>query len=340
MSKKNYKRIVAAALAATMVFGSALTVYADPESQQDEGTPGVSTGTGSYEGGELKYPTLSVTLPTIPEGTYDYIADPNGLIGLTDNAKYEDAEFTGDTGIYFETSDNTYSEKSAAQEVENQNAQDIDVTVKVEVTTPGDSSIQYASSATFADEDTTNGFYLAITDDAEESPKVAALSTSGVATLTTTVEGNPDNYQAGYSSDDGYGYTLKTAEDDSPLTWNKCSFILTGALNLNATWGDDIEFPEITITWSYKEHADASVTETAVSGSSNVVHYTVPEGVTVSKVEIVKTAGVTTLSSGSHYTVNAAAGTINITASVLTNNKGNTLKVTFSNEATVELPIN
>ena len=69
---KNFKKYTAIAVAATMTIGSAMTVFAG------DVTPGVSEGEGSYEGGEMKYPTLTVTLPTIPAGTYDYIADPNG----------------------------------------------------------------------------------------------------------------------------------------------------------------------------------------------------------------------------------------------------------------------
>lgn len=247
MNKKNYKRIAAVVLAATMSLGTALTAVA--------ADPGTSTGTGSYEGGALKYPTLSVTLPTIPDKTYDYIADPNGLIAATSNAKYSGATFTGTTGVFFKTTDNTYTEKSAAQELTNANAQDIDVKVKLEVETAGDESIQFANSATFDAGDKANKIYLAITDDAQESPKVAALSADGAATVMTTVEGVPGNYEPNYdASGGGYGYKLKGS---GTTDWNKCSFILTGAINKNATWGDNVTFPSIKVTWSYEEHVDA-----------------------------------------------------------------------------------
>ena len=95
---KNFKKYTAIAVAATMTIGSAMTVFAG------DVTPGVSEGEGSYEGGEMKYPTLTVTLPTIPAGTYDYIADPNGLIAATSGEKYADSTFTGDTGVFFLTS--------------------------------------------------------------------------------------------------------------------------------------------------------------------------------------------------------------------------------------------
>ena len=127
---KNLKKFTAIALASTMTFGSSMTVFAaelDGSGDTSTSTAGVSEGTGSYEGGEMKYPTLSVTLPTIPEGTYDYIADPNGLIAATSNEKYTGATFTGSTGVFFLTDSTakTYTENSAVQKLSNENAQDL-----------------------------------------------------------------------------------------------------------------------------------------------------------------------------------------------------------------------
>ena len=89
--KKGFKRFLTVAMAATLVFGTTMSAFAEGE--------GTSEGAGTYEGGEMKYPTLSVTLPTIPAGTYDYIADPNGLIALTSAAAHTGYTFTGNTGI-------------------------------------------------------------------------------------------------------------------------------------------------------------------------------------------------------------------------------------------------
>lgn len=356
MRKKFFKKSVAIALTAAMTFGSALTVFAEgeehnPTSPTETPTAGVGEGTGSYEGGELKYPTISVTLPTIPAGTYDYVADPNGLIEATKGddgsaAKDSDSTYTGSTGIFFLTSTaddgkKTYTEKSKALTLSNENAQDIDVSVKLEQKTAGDTAIQYAQTGTFETSDKVNKLYLAITDDASTDPKVAALSASGAATLTTTVAGVPNNFKAGYDSGDGqYKYSVK---DEADLTdWNDCSFNLTGAINKNATWGDNVNFPTIKVTWSYKEHTDApNVTETSISGTNNVIHFSVPTGVSVNKVELVKSTGATTLSSGSHYSIDTTAGTITFVSGVLSNNVNNKIKIYFNNEpaTTVELPI-
>ena len=165
MRARSIKRVLTVALATTMVLGSTMTAFA---------AAGESEGEGTYEGGEMKYPTLSVTLPTIPDHTYDYIADPNGLISATSAAHYDGATFTGNSGIFFKTTDAegetkaTYTDTSKAQEVTNNNAQDIDVTVKLEQKTAGDESIVYADSATFESTDTANKLYLAVTDGAAQ----------------------------------------------------------------------------------------------------------------------------------------------------------------------------
>ena len=322
MGKKNFKRFAALALAATMTVGSAMTVFA----ADGDAPAGTAEGNGSYEGGEMKYPTMSVTLPTIPAGTYDYIADPNGLIAATSNEKYTDATFTGTTGIFFETETDTYTEKSAAQTVTNENAQDIDVTVKLEQKTAGDAIIKYADSATFDSADTENKLYLAITDDATTDAQVAALTATGAATLTTTVAGVPENYEPGYNStDDKYEYTLKTT---GLADWKECSFILTGAVNTNATWGDEVDFPAIKVTWSVKEHTDAYVNATSVSAASKSLTLTaMSEGTSVSKVELVLGGAPVVLASGNQYIISGT--TINF-AKYASSWVGGTLKITYS----------
>ena len=291
MKRKNLKKFAAAMLAMTMAVGSSMAVFADGEDTTIT-EKGVGEGSGSYEGGEMKYPLLTITLPTIPAGTYDYIADPNGLIAATSNEKYANATFTGTTGVFFKTGKDTndatkdaYTEKSAPQTVSNENAQDVDITVKLEQKKAGDSIIQYSNSATFDNDDTENKLYLAITDDAATNPNVAVLTANGPAIVKTTVAGVPGNYEAGYdAANKKYEYTLK---DEANLTdWNECSFILTGAVNTNAKWGDEVTFPEIKVTWSYKEHTDAYADSTSVSVSNKVLNLSMPEGTTVSKVEL------------------------------------------------------
>lgn len=328
---KNFKKYTAIAVAATMTIGSTMTVFAG------DVTPGVSEGEGSYEGGEMKYPTLTVTLPTIPAGTYDYIADPNGLIAATSGEKYADSTFTGDTGVFFLTStaedgSKTYTQDSEAQALTNENAQDIDVTVKLEQMAAGDSSIKYADSADFEDTDKENKLYLAITDGAATDPTVAALTSTGAATIKTTIAGVPENYEPGYTEGSGYAYTLKTADLED---WNDCSFKMTGALNKNATWGDDMEFPSIKVTWSYAEHRDSALSSATISKTSNTLTVT---GATVKGVTLVKGDGTSVkCTAGTNYTF--TNGTLTVQATMLGNNVGGKLRIELSTGVTEEVTI-
>lgn len=272
---KNLKKLTAVALTVAMTMGSAMTVFADTS-----GDVGTGTGNGNYEGGELQYPILSVTLPTIPAGTFDYIADPNDLVSKTGSAnankpassgdpsgdvKYGNSTFTGSTGIFFltETSGDakTYTENSAAQTLTNENAQDIRVTVKLEQQTAGDSSIAYADDADFSG-DTSRKLYLAI-EDTDASGDVVALGSSA-AVIEKVVSGDPSNYEAKWNGEtQKYGYVQKADASG----WESCSFRMTGAINKGAEWKEDgITFPTVKVTWSY---ADASAPAT-VPGTCNV----------------------------------------------------------------------
>lgn len=309
MSKKNLKRFAVITLAATMTFGSAMTVFA---------VEGVAEGTGSYEGGEMKYPLLTVTLPAIPEGSLDYIADPNGLIEATDEAKYAGYTFEGN-GIFFlsDSENKKYTGKSAAQTLTNENAQDIDVTVKLEQKTAGSDVIEYSESATFAADDTANKIYLAITDGAASNPNEKALSANGAAVVKTTVAGVKENYAPGYDPDtQKYQYTLK----ESGLTdWNDCSFMLTGAINMKegVKWGDDVTFPGIKVTWSYKEHTDAVFSAGTAKGA---IEYATAKVQSVTSIMMTNSTGTydAMVDKGSVYskatsTVDADAGITTIT---------------------------
>jgi len=339
MTKGTFKKFAALLVAGTMVVGSSVTAFAEGETT----TPGVAEGEGSYEGGEMKYPTLSVTLPTIPDGAYNYIADPNGLIADTAAAAYDGATFTGNQGIFFKTTDAEgetkaiYTNKSRALTLENANAQDIDVTIKMEQKEAGTASIEYSDSATFEEGDTAQKLYLAVTDDADTDAQVSALGKTA-ATLTTTVAGNPDNYKANYDGTK-YGYILdESKKSGDKYTWESCSYTLTGALNKAATWGDEVDFPTIKVTWSYKEHTDSYLSSTTISSSSNTVTVSLPSGVTVSSVVLTKaTGGTVTLVAGSHYTVSGSTYTFD--ASMLENHSTGSVTFTFSDETSETLTI-
>ncbi len=343
MSKKNFKRTAALMLAATMVIGSTMTIFAADD--------GIAEGTGTYEGIKEE-PLPSITVPTDDQmaNAYDYVADPNGMIEeAKDNGRLPaDAVIDQDTaGILFlyDKDNKKYGKTSKKIEVESQNYKDVDVTVELKLKegAKGDADIIYADSADFGTGDTASKdkkLYLAITDAAATSPKTAALPASGVVKLTQTISGKPDNFELVYDTTDAdstkhkYVYKPKQTTTD---TWEKAAFALTGAINTNAKWGKDATFPTLVVTWSYAEHVDSYLSSRSVSATSDTVTMTLPEGVSVKKVELVDGSTRTPLVLGNTYKITGAS--LWIKGSVITNNVGKTLDVTYSNDKVDTLDI-
>ena len=341
MRKKNLSKFAAFTMAVVMMCGNVLTVMAEDPADTATGT--TVEGTGKYEGKDGEKPIIRITLPTETQlnEVYNYIADPNDLLTkATDKGSLgSGATVNTNKGILFKTDTNTYDPTSKKFEVTSQNMQDVDVSVSVTVKEAGDSFIEYATTDTFEDTDKANKLYLALVNgETGDAAKSAALTASGV-TLTQTAAGKTDNYELKYdSANSKYVYSAKADATD----WNKVGFAMTGAINTKAEWGENVKFPKVQVTWSYKEHLDVpTVTETSISGTNNIIHFTLPSGVALKKVELVKSGSVTTLSSSSHYTIDETAGTITMVANVLSNNVGNKIKVYFDNdlETSVELTI-
>lgn len=280
---RDLKKFTAVALVTAMTLGSAMTSFAAASGDAEY------TGSGNFEGGETAYPTVSVTLPTIPDEAYDYIADPNGLIARTHSAsassdatsgdasgdiKYGKSIFNGSTGVFFRngTTDASgtaasgdvqkYDSRSEAWKVTNENAQDIEVKVKLEQAASGDASIQYATDNDFSG-DTTRKLYIAVTDgDASGDPAVLGVS---AATITKTIDGKADNFTEMY---DGVAekYIYKVKPDATG--WNDWSCYMEGALNTGAEWKEnDITFPTIKVTWSVAEKPEEPEEKSAVAGA-------------------------------------------------------------------------
>lgn len=361
---KGLRRFLALALAGTMVFGCTITAFAEESGENTSGSSVSDTADGSYEGGALKYPTLSVTLPTVVEDEYDYIADPNGLIAATNQEKYgDDVTFSENAqGIFFKTtveSATVYADTSAAKAITNQNAQDIDVTVTLEQEEAGSDIITYSDTNEFEESDTANKVYFALkeyvedeevatVEDGEEEDEtegddtssetevqVSALTSSAAAKLEFTVAGNPDNYVADYDTESGYGYVLDV--DNADPEWNSCAFVLTGALNTNATWGDEVTFPTLKVTWSYAEASkneiptEVSTEATSIDADGGTVTIALPDDVTID--EVLRTS--TTSSSGfkaldnSYYSTEYSTNSVELTVNIADKTEYAQIKITF-----------
>ena len=258
--RKSFKKIVAVAMAATMVLGSNMMAFAAD-----------STGKGAFEGVEPDLPAYTaITLPTATAGTYNYIADPAGLIRkyADDTTKAKLPAADADKGIYFTDKNGKYTADSNALEITNENAADVDITVKVEVTNDDYDDLSFSSTGAWETTDKENELYIA----AVSGTSKAAVTDDAAAELTFKIDGKPTNYEVkrtvGSDGKASYAYAKKTGDD---LTWNTASFNLTGAINKNAEWKDGtVTVPEIKVTWTAAAHVDGpSLATTAYTKSAD-----------------------------------------------------------------------
>jgi hypothetical protein len=294
MVKLNLKSFLAVTLSTVMVFGGSITAFAENEGD----------GTGTYEGNEVAYDAPSTTLPTITAGTYNYIADPNGLIKESNSAKYANAKWSNTAkGVFFQTSENNYTEVSAPITITNKAAYAIDVVVKMEEKAGGaGKNVVYSDDNTFADS-TTKDLYLALSDgkttSAMSQKTVDGATTKTPATIRLSIAGKPSNFELVYSkvteeaTNPTYHYAKKSSVTDND--WNSSSITATGALNNAASWvsgsGEaEIQFPTVTVTYAItagaapvkiQDGVEATVTLTHKADSLTITSITDPTNATV-----------------------------------------------------------
>lgn len=269
MVRFNSKRLLAVIVATTTVLGSSLTAFA--------ASPLTENGTGTYEGNIPDFPAASVTFPTsIDSGSFNYTADPNGLIQKTSSAAHSGATWEGD-GVYFLTDTNTYKGTSKAIEVENDSAYSIDLAITLEEATAG-KNVAYSDDKTFANS-SKEEIYLALSDGTNTAAITQTANGDSVtvnkAVLNVTVAGKPSNFELGAASGGGY----EIAEKSGATGWNKSSVVVTGALNKNAAWdggaassATEIKFPTVKVTYAYEMGAAPVFIKNGVPQNVTLAH--------------------------------------------------------------------
>lgn len=258
---RNYKKILAAGLAVSMVMGSSVVAFA---------AEGSGSGSGSLDVVE-KSDVFDVVLPTDSGTTFDYILDPTGVIKATEAEKYGGATFADDATVFFanaattEGDPATYSATSDAIKAVNKSTMDVDITVKASVAEV--SGITMASSATFDADDTSAGLYLALKD-SDTNNSDTAVTADGVE-LTSTIAALDDAYETKYVD----GKYVKQLKADA-TGFEEYSFQLTGTCNPKGEWaGLTEEPPVVSVVWSIE---DPTVTGPRVtlspSGEVNIVN--------------------------------------------------------------------
>ena len=292
------RKFMAGTLAATMVLGSSMMVFA-----ADDNT-GSATGTGTSVG-HVDKEVLKVTLPTGTDSTFNYWVDPERVIDEAGTLADSTAVSKNDDGVYFKQSDNTYASSSNDVEFEGKNSVAVDVSVVAEVTT--------------TDKDIT----LVADDDALEAAKTPALLmkltvgddtkviTSEGAKAKAKLDGVPGNFEI--KADNGnYVYSAKTGATG----WKKTALKLSGKTN-KVEIPSDMTAPSIKLTWTIEKHAESYLSSTTMTVPNNSVTLSLPDDVTISKVEVTQADGSGAIALTDQYTVNGTTLTVpasNITA--------------------------
>lgn len=251
----NYKKALAAVLAAAMAMGS-VTVFASADSGTVDSTEtpaATDSGTGSSVGtleGTVDRDVFSVVLPTVSTGTLNFIADPEGLIEATGGARINNATFEAGASLLFANvttdadgnSTTSYSSTSDKLTAINKSSQDVSVSVTAEVTTAGD-NVGLSTDSTFADASGA-AVYLALTD----GTNVSAVGDSTAAEITTRLSDASDAYEVSYDSSNGYTYAIPAASTYD--SYDEYTFYLTGTANTLADWSEVTTLPTVDVTWT------------------------------------------------------------------------------------------
>ncbi len=226
---------------------------------------GDTTSNGTFEG-HVDKKVIEVMLPTVAvtSDTFAFTMDPEGLIEATTHAKYPDASFTGDTGVYFLSDTNTYTKDSKKLKVTNMGIADVDVTLTAQATV-GATGVEVVANSGAAFDGASPNLYLGIVVDGTVSDSDAAVPETAVtdengsaASVIVGLQGRDENYQISVSGND-YVYAKKSGIADTG--WNSFEFGLTGACDKTADWSNvQTTGSTVKVTWAYAE---------AVSGNAN-----------------------------------------------------------------------
>ena len=260
------KRLLATALCASMVLSSTVALAAP---STDATGSGNSTGAGTNEG-LVDTEIYSVTLPTVAEKTYDFFLDPQDNIDDTAADRYGKSTITTVTNnshAYFKTSSSSMTDKSASASVVNASYNDLDVTVKVEVT--GNTAISIEEAGTITNKTPT--MFMGLESEVrEDSTNSGSLPSAGSGTKDTsyvpssgtlekkfTLTGDSADYTKSWNSGETK-YEMantKNAHANSTLDFN----LVVGCNTVDdADWTGDAatEAPSVEVTWSYAKHVD------------------------------------------------------------------------------------
>lgn len=264
---KNYKQLIAGAMAAIMVLGSSVIALAADQS-------GETHGGGSLDVLE-KTDIFDVILPVLPTSgsPFDYILDPTGVIG-EDSSKYGDKTFESNKSLYFSVSGGDADYMSSSEKLVVTNKSTMSVQVTVEASVPQVTGITMADNTFF--DDSGAQLYLGLKDNANHNDDAIAITVEGIE-ATATINGAADYYEIKYVTDGNAGgaYKRKLKEDVTDDVFATYKFWLEGASG--GTGWDKVTgtLPTIDVVWTVKDPTGDA------SPSTDETNYTMTNGQSV-----------------------------------------------------------
>lgn len=262
---QKFKKSMVVALATIMAVGGSFTAFAEGEEPAAPATSGSTTGTGTSEGHVDKHVT-SVTLPTIQSGStpFAYTMDLERLIQETSGGKYTGTTFPqkdSDTGVYFLSATNTYTNTSEELTVTSESSADVKLTVDVEVES-ADTDIPLVDNAPGANA-TEPQLYLAL----KVGDVTKAVKKGEKVSADVTITGVPSNFKTAVENGK-YVYSAIESSDTNFKAWNTSKISMTGAASKASAEG--LTAPTLKVTWSWTDPAAGpSLTQTSYTKNAS-----------------------------------------------------------------------
>lgn len=264
------KRVMAVVLAATMVFGSSLTTFAE-----EPVTSGGTNGAGTLEGHVNKH-VISVTLPVIQAGStpFAYTMDPERLVNETNAAKYAAGSTFTDSaktnGVYFQTGEKAYDDKSTVLKAKSESSADVKLTVDVEVESAATDITLVDAAPALTGENVVKDPQLYLALKVDDTTK--AVKTSEKVSIETTIAGKDSNFET-VVENNAYVYKAKTGDG---ITWNEAEIQMSGVASKASAEG--LTAPTLKVTWKYEDPAETpavSLSNASVNTTDDGVDYDV-----------------------------------------------------------------
>lgn len=329
-----FKRLMAMSLVTVMVAGSSMTALADTSGS------GTADGTGTSNG-HVEQKVVSVTLPTSVGTTFDYIADPEDLVGQTKNSEtnkgktktgtevlantdyiyFHNAAITADEDKDIAAQTEGYSSTSDTVRVTNKSSVAINLSVTAAVNANANNMAIADTAAELANATTTPTVHFDLLTKAKgaNAATTTAVTTTGTGDAKVSqakienisVAGTEANFeltQSGTGNEGAYSYAVKSGVKDKD--WNYVDISLKGACS-KATTTDTLVAPKFTLTWAW---VDPSAGPQMTVSNTSIVISGLSEGQSVTAVEARQSDETyATVQDGNNCTVSTSNGTTTFT---------------------------